>query len=261
MKKLFFLFTLLLPSCVSYQDLRNFPDVAFPLGQPEDIANQAQIRVQPSDALNIRVFSYDQEAAAPFNLSQGQMMGNQMFGGGGFNNQAFRTLFGYEVDEEGYIDFPVLGRLRVAGMTINQMREELLRQIEPYLKDATVNIQFINFRITILGEVGRPATYNVPSNRVSIFDALGLAGDLTPYANRTNVLIIREQDGQRSYGRLDLQNQDIFLSPYFYLLQNDVVYVEPIKPRVATVADPVQRWISYVSAGLSIVTLVIALTR
>jgi polysaccharide export outer membrane protein len=255
---LFLLSVLTFSSCVSHRQIVTFNDVDFPLNTPEEIANQVELRIQPDDVLNIQVSSFDPQAAAPFNLGSGQRNNNQMM-----NNQnlgALSLFQGYLVGPNGVIDFPVLGPVEVGGLTLEELRQELLTQLEPYLKDAAVNIRYLNFRVTLLGEVGRPSTYNITNNRISIFDAIGMAGDLTDYANRTNVLVIREQNGQREYGRLDLQSIDCFQSPYFYLKQNDVVYVEPLPSRTATVADPIQRVISYVSAGLSIITIILALS-
>jgi polysaccharide export outer membrane protein len=122
-------------------------------------------------------------------------------------------------------------------------------------------MRFLNLKITILGEVNNPGTIRLSNKRVTLLEAIGMAGDLSIYANRNNVLVIREENGKRTTARLDLQTAEIFTSPYFYLQQNDVVYIEPTKARIATVADPVQRFISYGSGVLSIVTLIIALTR
>ena len=166
---------------------------------------------------------------------------------------------GYFVDEDGYIDFPVIGPVKVESLTISEAKSKLLGLIKPYLADAVINMRLLNFKITILGEVIQPGTVRLTNKRVTLLEAIGMAGDFSPYANRTNVLLIREQFGKREYIRFNLQSKEIFTSPYFYLQQNDVVYIEPIRARVATVSDPAQRAISYGSAALSFVTLMIAL--
>lgn len=230
---------------------------------PETILNALELKIQPEDLLRITVHSFDPLAAAPFNIEnqeQGGMNMNQMTQGqGGANN--LELFMGYFVDKDGYIDFPVLGRIEVAGLTLEQAKFNLYNLIEPYLKDGVINMRFLNFKVTVLGEVNAPGTIRLTNKRVTLLEAIGMAGDLSDYANRTNVLIMREKEGSREYARLNLQSAEIFSSPYFYLQQNDVVYVEPIKARVATVADPAQRIISYASAGLSIITLIIALRR
>ncbi|MCB9294252.1 MAG: polysaccharide biosynthesis/export family protein [Lewinellaceae bacterium] len=253
---------LLLSSCVSHQELINFNAAQLPYDSPEDILNAMELKIQPEDLLRITVHSFDPLAAAPFNLeAEGQnnmMMGNQM-GQGGANS--LELFMGYFVDQEGFIDFPVLGRIEVAGLTLEQAKFKIYELLRPYLKDAVVNMRFLNFKVTVLGEVNAPGTVRLTNKRVTLLEAIGMAGDLSDYANRTNVLVIREREGSRQYARLDLQSAEIFTSPYFYLQQNDVVYVEPIRARVATVADPAQRIISYASAGLSVITLIIALRR
>lgn len=232
-----------------------------PYDSPETILNALELKIQPEDLLRITVHSFDPLAAAPFNIeAEGQNMqiGNQIGQAGGNSMELF---MGYFVDQEGFIDFPVLGRIEVAGLTLDQAKFKIYELLQPYLRDAVVNMRFLNFKITVLGEVNAPGAVRLTNKRVTLLEAIGMAGDLSNYASRTNVLVIREKEGSRQYARLDLQSAEIFTSPYFYLQQNDVVYVEPIRARVATVADPAQRIISYASAGLSIITLIIALRR
>lgn len=259
---LLLLFLLTHSSCVYHKQLVNFRhNGERTVSVPAEILNQLEPRIQPTDILHIQVNSYDEEAAQPFNrLRQGT--GNQMLQGGnnsgGLNAQ---NLFGYLVGYDGFIDFPVLGRVAVAGLSLSETRNLLLTMLQPYLKDAVVNVQFLNFKFTILGEVNKPFTYNVLNPRITILEAIGMAGDLSLYANRTNILVIREANGQREYGTIDLQSPEVFTSPYYYLSQNDVIYIEPLPQRIATVADPVQRIIGYVTAGLSILSIVLALAR
>ncbi|RME94729.1 MAG: hypothetical protein D6772_14200, partial [Bacteroidetes bacterium] len=198
-------------------------------------------------------------AAAPFNIEneggqQGMMGGNQ-------GSQQLELFVGYFVDREGFIDFPILGRIPVAGKTLEAVKLDLRDRLAAYLKEPVVNIRFLNFKVTVLGEVNTPGVVRLTNKRVTLLEALGMAGDLSHYANRNNILVIREEAGERTYTRLDLQSDEIFTSPYFYLQQNDVIYVEPIQARVATVADPAQRIISYGTAALSLTSLIIALTR
>ncbi len=252
-------------SCVTHTQLVNFDDEAQPL--PYDsiqiIDNRAEIRVQAQDLLHITVHSQDPEVAAAFNIQQGGM-GNQG-GGGGLGNQGggqnLELFFGYLVDDKGNIDFPVVGKVQVAGLTIDQAKARLTSEVQKYLRDAVINMRFLNFKITVLGEVNAPGTFKVTNERFTVLEAIGQAGDMTDYASRDNVLVIRERQGQREYARLNLQSADIFTSPYFYLTQNDIVYVEPTKPATARVADPVVRYISIGSGLASLVALVISLTN
>ncbi len=260
---LFALSITFLSSCVTHQELVNFNDENFPVSSTEEIVNAMNLTIQPEDLLRIQVSSFDQKAAIPFNLElpgQQNMMqqGNQA---GNSGNYTLELFTGYLVDQEGIIDFPVLGQIEVEGLTLEEAKAKIVEQLKTYIKDPVVNMRFLNLKITVLGEVNAPGTIRLSNKRVTLLEAIGMAGDLTLYANRSNVLVIREENGKRTTNRIDLQKSEIFASPYFYLQQNDVIYVEPIKARIATVADPVQRFISYGSGVLSIVTLIIALTR
>lgn len=246
-------------SCVKHRELVNFATL-----QEGELAGQSgftadMVTIKSEDVLRITVSSFDPLAAAPFNID-GTSEGAGQSGGGGNNLAQLELFTGYYVDEEGYIDFPVLGRVFVEGKTLETVRKELSAQINPYLEDAVINVRYLNFKVTVLGEVNQPGTLRLTNRRVSLLDALGYAGDLTYYANRSNVLIIRERDGQTSSARLNLHDTDFLNSPYYYLEQNDVVYVEPLEVRTATVADPAQRLISYSSAVLSFIGIVLALT-
>jgi len=244
-----------LGGCIAHKELVTFRDAELPAGS-NSIANFVEVTAQPGDILHITVHSFDLEAAKPFNLQEPtpNMMGVQ-------NTQTLELFLGYPVNSDGAVDFPVVGTVQVAGLTLPQIRQKLLELLRPYLTDAVVGIRFLNFRFTILGEVAQPGTYTISTPRITILEALGRVGDLTPYANRTNVLHIRERDGHRTYTRLNLQSNDIFASPYYYLQQNDILYVEPNRAKTAAVADPATRALTYVTGALSVVTLLIALFR
>ena len=246
-------------SCVSHQELVSFSEEAWPLDQPEPINNSVNLPIQPEDLLRITVHSIDPVAAAPFNLDEEG--GANMRMGGNQGTQQLELFSGYFVDRQGYIDFPVLGRIEVAGITLEEAKFRLLERLKEHLIDPVVNIRYLNLKVTILGEVNAPGTIRLTNKRITLLEALGMAGDLTHYANRRNVLVIREEKGLRNYARINLQSRKVFESPYFYLQQNDVVYIEPIKARVATVADPAQRIIAYSSATLSLISLILALSR
>ncbi|TVL99711.1 MAG: hypothetical protein CV087_16800 [Candidatus Brocadia sp. WS118] len=243
-----------LSSCVSHGDLLNFSQGAEFSDVPVDIDNLPQLAIQPDDLLSIRIKSLDPVAAEPFNVDP-PGMANLQAGGG------MRPLIGYLVARDGTIDFPMLGSLTVAGLSTDEVRLLLLEKLAPFLKDPVVMVRFLNFRITVLGEVGGPGTYFVANERVTILDMIGQAGDITPYGNRSNVLVIREHNGQRTFGRVNLQDRDIFKSPYFYLQQNDVVYVEPLEIRTASIRDQSQRILPWLSAITALTTLVITLSR
>ncbi|MEL7161273.1 MAG: SLBB domain-containing protein, partial [Bacteroidota bacterium] len=164
--------------------------------------------------------------------------------------------------QDGFLDLPVIGRLEVKGQTIESLQAILRGKLKTYFRTTPlVNIRYLNFKATLLGEVTRPGVISMPNPRVTLLEALGMAGDLTPYANRRNVLLIREKDGKRTYARIDLHQDDLLSSPYYYLQQNDLIYVEPLRARTATVADRGQRVISYGTAVLSLAALVLTLTQ
>ena len=247
-------------ACVSHEELISFKPLDPVSLSPQQIENSTNLTVQPEDLLRITVSSLNPEAAVPFNQSQEDSQQRNQNGLGGGSSLQLELTTGYFVDDSGYIDFPVLGSLDVAGLTLSEIKEMIAGRLDDgYLKDAVVNVRFLNFKVTMLGEVNTPGLLRLSNKRVTLLEALGMAGDLTDYANRTNVLIMREDNGERTFARLNLQSEDIFSSPYFYLEQNDVIYVEPIEARVATVADPLQRIIGYASAALSLVSIVIAL--
>ena len=248
---------LLLSSCVRHRQLISFreSDEAPTIDGYVSQIKLPELLVQPDDILYIRVSSFNEAAAMPYNLTTG----NQNIGGGGGGQNTFLLLQGYTVDSSGYIDFPNVGLLEVEGLALEGVRQKVVNELRSVLPDAVVNVKFLNFRYTLLGDVLAPGTYSTVNERVSLLEALGTAGDLTPYADRQNVYVIRELDGRRTITQLNLQSVEFLSSDYYYLRQNDVVYVEPNEARVATVADPVGRFVSYGSAFLGIVSLVLTL--
>jgi polysaccharide biosynthesis/export protein len=250
-----------LSSCVSHKELLYLSDVPFDANSSDSITNlnQTDLRIQPDDMLAITVSSYNIEASKPFNLEP--TVTQNMTAMGGAATAGAESMTGYFVDQEGFIDFPILGRLDVRQKTLNETKFLLYEKLKIYLKDPVVNIRFLNLKISVLGEVARPGTIRLTNKRVTIFEAIGLAGDMTPYSNRTNVLLIREQNGRRFIKRINLQSSKVFTSPYYYLQQNDVVVVDPNKTKANTVADPASKWVTYVSAGVSILTVFAILFR
>ena len=223
------------------------------------------IIIQPQDQLSIIVSSLDPRLASQFNLSVSYFMtGTEMANGGG--NQ---RVTGYIVDNEGYIDFPALGRVRAAGLNRWALQEKIKDSLaeEGLLKDAIVTVEFLNFKISVLGEVTAPGSYTVTGDKITILQALALARDLTIYGQRENVQVIREQNGRRQIYQLDLTRSDIFSSPAYYLQQNDVVYVTPSRVRAGQgeINENYFRsgsfWISLASISMTTINFIIALTR
>ena len=192
--------------------------------------------IQSGDVLDIKVTAFDENAVRPFNLYS---MNNSTSPGQMNGQTAQLAPQGYLVDNEGFIYFPVIGKLYIKGMTLAQLRADLEKRLLAYLSDPLVSIKQLNFNITVLGEVKKPGQYTNPSDKITVLQALGLAGDMTDYGNRTNVKLIREIDGVSKTFTIDFTNKNITNSPYYYMQQNDVLYVEPdmIKKKSANI-DP-----------------------
>jgi len=186
--------------------------------------------IQKGDLLSIVVFSDLPAATAIYNQSVGG--GNAATGGGSSSVPGAGTV-GYLVDEKGDIDFQGLGKLHVEGLTKTGLSDLLTSKLSEFLTHPYYNIRFLNYKITVIGDVAKPSVYSVPSERITILEAIGLAGDLNITARRDNVRIIREVNGKREFGMIDLRQPDIFKSPYYQLQQNDVVYVDFTKNKAA----------------------------
>lgn len=216
----------------------------------ENITNNIDPRIQPNDVLDISITSLSAESNVLFNrgiITTGSTTGAPM---------ATSKSEGYLVDKNGYVIFPIIGRVYLNGLTKQQATEELTTILGKYARDPIVNIRFMNFKVTVIGEVNNPSTFNVPSEKINIFEAVGLAGDMTPYGKRENVLIIREQDGKRITTRVNLNRKEVLNSPYFYLQQNDIIYVEPDKVKAVQVS-PGRGNVQYgLSIGLALVSVV-----
>lgn len=247
-------FVLLLTACTSSKKILYLQDVQ-PLKQ-QDIENQYEVKIHNDDLLAIMVNSKNPELALPFNMP---LVSYQM----GYQNTYTQRILGYLVDSDGNIDFPILGKIHVAGMTRKELTEYLKQRLmdEDYIKDPIVTIQFLNFKISVMGEVNRPGSFDISSDRITLLEALSKAGDLTIYGRRDRVAVIREVDGVRTILYHDLRSSDIFQSPCYYLQQNDIVYVEPNKAKTGQSRinqnNSVSVWTSVISVLTSIVTLIL----
>ena len=252
---------LLVSSCASTKDIAYFQNKM--VNQPEKIDKHAGIVIQPKDMLSIVVSSRNPELVAMFNLP----VVSYQAGGEVSLNTAQQRLMGYVVDEEGFIDFPVLGKLNIVGKTRWEVAELVKNKLiqEGYLSDAVVTVEFLNFKISVLGEVASPGTFSIDGDKVTVLQAISLARDLTIFGRRDNVSVIREQDGKRTIYEINLTDVDLFKSPAYYLQQNDIVYVQPndIKARQSTTDDKTLRIASIgLSSGsllVSVVTLLATL--
>ena len=241
---------ILLASCSSTKKITYFQDLE--AGKSVAIAETQEIRLKPGDKISIHVNSKDKELVEPLNLSRGSTTGGQQ-----------QIQLAYTVDNNGYIDFPLLGNIHVEGMTRDELAKHLKSEIvnNKLVLDAVVIVEFNNQQVSVIGEVSSPGKYSIDKDRFTILDAISLAGDLTIHGKRDNVMVLREEYGvQKSYTINMNDAAQLYNSPAFYLQQNDIVYVEPNRTRAeqSTINGNVIRstsfWMSFISFTLTIVT-------
>lgn len=255
------LFVLLMGACRTTDKVVYFKDAALqdPTIQTQRIDRFKEAIVQPDDILAINVSTYSSIVdQTPVNLFEGgtPVAITATLGGG-----AGGTSRGYLVDPSGFIDFPVVGKVKVGSMTLRQIKETLSLRLKDYVKQPVVDARIINYRVTILGEVGRPGTIVAPNQKISIIDALAAAGDVPITGRKDNILVIRETEGTREMARLNLNSREVFNSPYFYLKQNDVVYVEPSKLRKQEGNEFLRFYLPAISALLSTAIALYSISR
>ena len=247
---------LLLGSCNSAKEVAYFQNADKVSLEASRMLYDAKI--MPKDQLTITVITTDPQASAPFNLSVSNTIGTtgQLSVGSG-------SLQGYLVDNSGNITFPVIGKIHVAGMTKSQCEDLILSKWKPYLSETehpVVTVRMASYRVTVLGEVQSPKVVPVTTEKMSVLEALAQAGGLTIYGKRTNVMLIREDaQGEKHIHRLNLNDANIFNSPYYYLQQNDIIYVQPnsIKAKNSDIGSSTTIWTAFVSVAISIASLVV----
>lgn len=221
-----------------------------------------EAKIMPKDELTITVITTNPQASAPFNLTVSNTIGSsgQLSTGQG-------SLQGYLVDNNGNINFPVLGNIHVGGLTKNQAEDKIREGVKPYLaasENPIVTVRMSSYRVTVVGEVGSPRVIPVSTEKMSIIEALAQAGDLSIYGKRNNVLLIREDaTGQKQAHRLNLNDANIFNSPYYYLQQNDIIYVEPngVKAKNSAIGSSTTIWFSFIGIVTSVASLVVNILR
>lgn len=218
---------ILLNSCANKKKLIYFQGV---LSSQESNKSYSPV-LRSDDLLSITVMGLDETAIRPFNLPITNM--SQLVGG---YNQGAPTPPGYLIDTEGNIDFPVIGKIKLAGLTRSMAIDTLKTKLKTYLTNPTVMIRFLNYKITILGDVKNPGTFTIPNERVTLPEAIGIAGDLLITGKRKNVMVIRDIEGKKTETIVDITDKSLFNSPVFYLQQNDVVYVEPNRAKINSAA-------------------------
>jgi polysaccharide biosynthesis/export protein len=256
----FILFFILLglSSCVSQKDLINFRngDEKIPAASmlpKQEISNQTDLKLQANDILALVITSPDANLSAPYNLIPTQL-GSQI--------TTPSSVTSFLIGSDGMLNVPSLGAIKASGLTVKELRDEVLKRVSVFLESPSVNIRLINFKISVFGEVRNPNTFQITNERVTILEALSQAGDLTPYSNRSHIIVIREHDGIREQGEINLKNNNFFTSPYYYLQQNDVVYVEPTKLKAAEVKQPIiNTYLTPVQVGLSLLTTILLIFK
>jgi polysaccharide export outer membrane protein len=254
MKKSIF-YTLLLfvlcTSCVSKKTITYFQNDNV---DQSEVSNSYKTIFKPDDLLQITISSQDIKATLPFNLPTVNFSTTS-------NASGIPQQQRYLIDSKGEIDFPILGKMKIGGLTREEVIKLFKKELDPvHLKNPTINIQITNFKVTILGDVSSPGTYTIPNERITILEAIGLAGDLNISAKRSNIIVTREEYGKKNFYNVDLLSNKIFTSPVYYLQQNDMIYVDPNKAKAQSAATN-QNTGLFVSIGSIIISLIAILTR
>jgi len=252
----------LLVACQSYKKVPYFQDV-----EVVNEANQQEklydARIMPKDLLTIVVSCTNPELAIPFNLTVASNASLAASTSSNVTTQA--ALQPYLVDNEGNINFPVLGELKLGGLTKREAEQLILDKLKPYMKETPiVTVRMVNYKISVIGEVARPGTFTISNEKVNLLEALAMAGDMTVYGLRDNVKLIREDaNGKQQIVTLDLNKAETILSPYYWLQQNDIIYVTPnkAKARNSDVGNSTSLWFSATSILVSIVSLLVNILK
>lgn len=209
------------------------------------IKNIPELKLQKNDQLSITVNSLNAEY-------------NALFAGANNNstNTQPNTRTGFKINENGVVNLPLIGNLKVEGLTIEEAKQLITSELKKQIKNPVVDLQLVNFKITVIGEVNHPASLTIPDDQINLLEALGMAGDMTVYGKRENVLVIRETNGVRNMTRLNLNDKSVYDSPYFHLKQNDIVYVEPDKSKEKEYS-PNNRALPIITACISAVAVLL----
>jgi len=245
---------LLITSCVSNKKIAYFQDIqTIDRAALENAAVFTQPVIKTDDILSINIFTLNPESGAIIN----QASAAPILGGNASTATASQQVSGFLVDKNGEIELSLIGKIKVAGLTTYDARELVREKVGAIYEKPNVQLRFANFKVSVLGEVNSPSTYNMPNEKVTIMDVLSLAGDLTIYGKRENILVVRDNDGKKEYARLNLNSSEIFNSPFYFLKQNDVVYVEPNKRKVSASNSAQIQTISVIASVLSVIVLAI----
>jgi polysaccharide biosynthesis/export protein len=247
----FFLLSLFHYSCQSRRKIPYFRDI----GDSTRIKSTSQYTpptIQPDDILSIIIQTIDPQNATVLNQITSPI---PAVGTSSANSIGNQVVYGFLVDKDGFIDLPMMGKINLRGLTTFKAKDLVKEKAAQYFKNPIVQVRFANYKITILGEVSKPATYTLPNEKVSILDAIGLAGDLTIYGRRDNVMLIRESGEEKEFVRFNLNSSEIFHSPYFYLKQNDIIYIEPNKSKIISSNAYRTRNVTLIATAISLIIL------
>ena len=251
---------LLLTGCTSYQKIPYLQDFET-VNATEEVTAMYDAHIRPKDLLTITVNTTDPEAAAPFNLTVQSAANSNLTQW--VTQQA--ALQQYLVDNQGNIDFPVLGELHLGGLSMNEAESMIREKLQPFLKETPiVTVRMVNYKISVLGEVAKPGTFIINNEKVNVLEALAMAGDMTIWGLRDNVKLVREEeDGKRNIVVLDLNRADIVKSPYYHLQQNDILYVSPNKTKAknSDTGQSTSLWVSATSILVSIASLLVTIFK
>ncbi|KAA5536260.1 hypothetical protein F0919_00920 [Taibaiella lutea] len=261
---LLFVILFSISSCVSNKRISYFQDISsdssnivYKNGIQIPVTKIEDITIQNGDILNVTIQTIDPDLNASlrnnYNTTPQQGASASVAPNGNTN-----AVFGYLVDDDGIIELPIAGKIKVGGLTTAEAKEAIREKAKSYYKDPIVNVQIANFKITVIGEVGRPGSYLINGERVSILDAIGQAGDLTIFGLRDNVLLSRKENGKQTIVRFDLTSSNIYQSPYFYLKQGDVIYVQPSKGKASANDTAMLRYYALFTSTLSLIVVLIA---
>lgn len=246
-------------SCVSTKNITYFQNK-----EDIDLSLSRQLydaKIMPKDVLQIQAFSMTPEASMPFNLLK--LTGSSST----TTTSGQSTIYDYLVDNDGNIEYPVIGKVHLGGLSKSEAEELIKSKIQPYLaenENIVVHVRMINYKYAVLGGVNKPGMFTTQNEKVSILEAIAQAGDLTTFAYRDRIFLIRENsDGQKEYHQLNINDANIVSSPYFYLQQNDVIYVEPrkIEARNSFISANTTIWFSLTSSLMSIATFILAISK
>lgn len=241
-------------SCVNSRKVTYFNDV--PTSEYRAVIGDLEPILKENDILSISVSSLNPSATEMFNVSNVAITQSSTAMGTTLQQS------GYLIDQEGYIRFPFLGKIKAAGLSKKALREEITSRLvnQKFLIEPIVDVRYLNYKVSVLGEVGNPSVLTIPNEKITLLEALSLAGDATIYAQRDNVLLIREENGVKELTRIDLTSDEIFTSPNYYLKSNDIIYVQPNKSKVASTSRLIT-WIPVIFSALSFGIIAITSTN